>query len=219
MTTRRNFAAPVLDRLLQREVETSIEVPATMAYAFNSLYEGGGDNLDDGTWLRRSDTELGIGLADSDGVDFPTDLILPATGVMVSWDGAAASILTITALVIVRVGFSNQPVSLRITFGSTLPSAGTSLSLTVTTGGTKTTTQTVTRSVWCARHDFSARDQLNIAPGQFFELSDRRFVVRFEGPSWDVGDTFTFEGESYTVRGVSQLGRSRHLELLARVAG
>ena len=77
-------------------------------------------------------------------------------------------------------------------------------------------TSTTEVKVWAARRDFTSRDQLNIAPGQFFELSDTRVIVRAEGPAWDVGDTFTLEGESYTVRGVSQLGRSRHLELLAR---
>ena len=80
-------------------------------------------------------------------------------------------------------------------------------------------TSTTTLSVWCSRRDFSARDQLNIGDGSNFALSDRRFTVRAEGPAWAVGDTFTFEAESYTVRGVSELGRSRHLGLLARVAG
>ena len=76
-----------------------------------------------------------------------------------------------------------------------------------------------TVTVWAARRDFMSRDQLSIAPGQIFELSDTRFVVRAEGLPWAVGDTFTFEGESYVVRGVSQIGRSRHLELLARTTG
>ena len=219
MTTRRNFAAPVLDRLLQREVETSIEVPATMAYAFNELHTGGGStDLDDGKWLRPSDTELIIGTADSDGVDFPVDLMLPVT-VAVAWDGAAASDLSLTTLLIVRNLFSFAPISIRLTFGAALPAAGTALAITVATGGTQTSTQTVTRSVWCARRDFTGRDQINIDDGQFFELSDTRVIVRAEGPAWDVGDTFTLEGESYTVRGVSQLGRSRHLELLARKVG
>ena len=71
--------------------------------------------------------------------------------------------------------------------------------------------------VWAARRDFRARDQLNIGPGQFFELSDSRFIVRAEGPAWAVNDTFTFEGDTFTVRGVNELqGRSRFLELLVR---
>ena len=80
-------------------------------------------------------------------------------------------------------------------------------------------TSTTEVKVWAARRDFASRDQINIGDGSFFELSDTRIIVRVEGPAWDVGDTFTLEGESYTVRGVSQLGRSRYLELLARSAG
>ena len=75
-------------------------------------------------------------------------------------------------------------------------------------------------TVWASRQDFRARDQLNIGDGSNFELSDRRFIVRAEGlPAWDVGDKFTSEGEAYTVRGVSQIGRSRFVELLARTTG
>ena len=75
-------------------------------------------------------------------------------------------------------------------------------------------------TVWAARLDFRARDQLNIGDGSFFELSDRRFVVRAEGLGWAVGDKFRDDaGEIYTVRGVSEMGRGRFLELLARSAG
>ena len=62
------------------------------------------------------------------------------------------------------------------------------------------------------------RDHLNIGDGSNFQLADTRIIVRAEG-SWEVGDTFTLEGQRYVVRGVSQLGRSRFLELLARGAG
>ena len=74
-------------------------------------------------------------------------------------------------------------------------------------------------TLWAGRRDFASKDQLNIGDGSFFELSDTRIIVRAEGLVWEVGDTFTLEGERYTVRGVSQLGRSRHLELLARATG
>ena len=72
-------------------------------------------------------------------------------------------------------------------------------------------------TVWCSRRDYRGRDQLNIGPGQHFELSDSRFVVRSEGPAWAVNDTFTFEGDTFVVRGVNELqGRHGFLELLAR---
>ena len=57
MTQARDYS-PVLDRLLTREVTTTVEVPAVMTYAYDALYIGGGDNLDAGTWVRTSDTEL-----------------------------------------------------------------------------------------------------------------------------------------------------------------
>ena len=74
-------------------------------------------------------------------------------------------------------------------------------------------------TLWAGRRDFASKDQLNIGDGSNFELSDRRFVVRAEGQAWAVGDTFTHEDSTYVVRGVSELGRSRHLELLARSTG
>ena len=216
MTTRQ-FASPVLDRLLQRETTTTVEVLALMAFAYDALYIGGGDRLDPGTWRRDGDTELRLALLDSAGLSFPTDLMTPLAGVEVAFDGAAATTLSLTALEVVRFGFNLTPASLRLTFGADLPAAGTALTVTFDTGGTQTVTKTATRSVWCARRDFRARDQLQAGDGQFFELSDTRFVVRAQGQAWDVGDTFTFEGESFTVRGVSELlGRLRFTELLAR---
>ena len=218
MTTRRDFAAAhVLDRLLQREVTTTVEVPASAVYTYDAPYTGGGDNLDAGTWLRNSDTELSIGLADAAGVDFPTDLSLPAS-VAVAWDGAAASDLDITALVIVRAGFTFVPISLRLTFDSALPAAGTALAITVHTGGTQTVTQTVQRPVWATRRDFLGRDLVTAYEGSLLTIADSRFIVRAE--KWDEGDTFTDdEGVTRTVRGVAQIGRGRYLELLARSVG
>ena len=83
-------------------------------------------------------------------------------------------------------------------------------------GGTQTTTSTTEQEVWCGLKDFTGRDQINIAPGQFFELSDTRVIVRADG-TWDVGDTFTLDGDSYTVRGIARVGgRRQYLELLSR---
>ena len=93
MTTRRDLAAPVLDRLIQREVTTPVEVPASAVYAYDEQELGSSDNLDAGRWRRNSDTELSIALEDSNGLTFPTDLTIPASDVAVAWDGAAAAIL------------------------------------------------------------------------------------------------------------------------------
>ena len=81
-------------------------------------------------------------------------------------------------------------------------------------------TSTTEVKVWAARRDYSARDQTRITDGTDFTLEDSRFVVRAEGASWTVGDRFTFENESFLVRGVNELlGRGRWLELLARSIG
>ena len=76
MTTRRG-ESPNLDRRLTREVTVETEAPATMAFAYAAPYTPGGDNLDDGTWRRDSDTELGIAFEDSNGANFPQDLVTP----------------------------------------------------------------------------------------------------------------------------------------------
>ena len=87
--------------------------------------------------------------------------------------------------------------------------------ITLPTGGMSAPTEGE-QKVWCGLRDFTGRDQLNIAPGQFFELGDTRVLVRADG-SWDVGDTFTLDGDSYTVRGIARVGgRKQYLELLSR---
>ena len=147
MTTTRDYA-PVLDRVIRREVSTEVEVSATTAYVFDALYLGGGnDNIDDGAWVRDSDTELSIGLNDSNGLPFPLDLTLPVGGVEVSWDGGAVSTLGITTFLEVRTGFNQTVTALRLTFDGTLPAAGTALTIMVPSGGT----QTVTRDGYAKR--------------------------------------------------------------------
>ena len=220
MTTSRDFAPPVLDRLLQREVTSTVEVPASAVYAYDEQELGSSDNLDAGRWRRNSDTGLSIALEDSSGLTFPTDLVIPASDVEVAWDGAAATTLTITALAIVRDPLSFVPLSIRLTFDPALPAAGAALAIGIQTDGTQTVTQTVTRPVWAARRPFLGRDLLRITDGSIFSLQDVRFIVRSEGPALDEGDTFTDdEGVTRTVRGVAQIGRSRHLELLGRAVG
>ena len=72
------------------------------------------------------------------------------------------------------------------------------------------------QKVWCGLRDFTGRDQLNIGEGSNFTLSDTRVLVRADG-SWDVGDTFTLDGQGYTVRGIARVGwRRQYLELLSR---
>ena len=93
-----------LDRLLTREHTVEIEVPATTTYAYDTQELQTGDRVSDGAWWRDSDTELAIGLNDSNGLSFP-DLTLPTNGVEVAWDDATATILNVTDMVLLRNPF------------------------------------------------------------------------------------------------------------------
>ena len=221
MTTPRDYA-PVLDRLLQREVSTMVEVAGTVSYVFDAEYTGGGnDNLDDGTWVRDSDTQITIGLADSNGIPFPLDLSLPAQGVEVSWDGGAVETLTLTTFLEVRTGFNLTLTALRLTFDGELPAAGTALTIQVETGATQTVTQTTERPVWAARRDYRGRDFLQLSTTDaLIRVTSTRFIVRAEGPAWDIGDTFEDDkGATQTVQGIGEIGRGRWLELLTQSTG
>ena len=137
MTTR--ASVPRLDRQISHEVTTTVEVPASKTYVFNTE-ELSTDRIDDGGWRRDSDTELAIGLNDSNGVSFP-DLFPPLTDAEVAFDGATATILTLTGFAFIRNPFG-QLLGILLTFDDVLPAAGTALSLMVPTGGTQSVTQT-----------------------------------------------------------------------------
>ena len=213
----------MLDRLIQREVSVEVEVPAKTVYAYDAQELMSG-RVGDGEWRRDSDTELGIGLEDSNGLSFP-DLTLPAQGVEVSWDGAAATVLTVTGMEILRDPLSFISLGILLTFDATLPAAGTALTITVESGGTQTVTQTATRSVWAARRDFLGRDFLRVGPisdtQRLIGIASSRFVVRAEGPAWAIGDIFTDDkGAPQTVQSVGEVGgRGRWLELLTQSTG
>ena len=222
MTTQSRDYSPVLDRLIRRVVSVEVEVAGTIGYVFNAEYTGGGnDNLDDGTWTRDSDTQITIGLADSNGLPFPLDLSLPAQGVGVSWDGGAVETLTLTTFLEVRTGFNLTLTALRLTFDGELPAAGTALTIQVETGVTQFVTQTATRQVWAARRDYRGRDFLQTSDtGSLIGITSTRFIVRSEGPAWAIGDIFTDDkGATQTVQGVGEIGRGRWLELLTQSTG
>ena len=215
MTTRE--FTPRLDRQISHEVTTTVEVPASTAYVYDTERFQTGDRVDDGEWRRDSDTELAIGLNDSNGVSFP-DLTTPTSGVEVSWDGAAVTTLTVTVFGILSNPFG-LPLGILLTFDGVLPAAGTALSLMVPSGGTQTVTQTVTQTIWAQRKDFSGRDFSQVVQGGIISVRDTRYVVRSESGPWADGDTFTDEdGETLTVQGVQQIGRA-FVELLVRSGG
>ena len=77
-------------------------------------------------------------------------------------------------------------------------------------------TPATSRTLWCARMDFAMRDMLRTDAGGLIEVEhDSRFHVRWAS-SWKVGRTFTYRGEQWQVRAISEIGRRRGLELLAR---
>lgn len=80
--------------------------------------------------------------------------------------------------------------------------------------------ETVRRKVWAALRDFHGRDIIQYTIGGLLTIGDSRYIVRAGLSEWNVRDTFLDE-ENYirTVRGVSQIGRSRYLELLVRRIG
>ena len=74
----------------------------------------------------------------------------------------------------------------------------------------------VTRRVWCSYRPFTSRQQLQVGDSGLISLQDARFIVRADG-AWSTGDTFTFQGGSWTVEGIAEIvGRERFLELVAR---
>ena len=222
-TPRERDYAPVLDRLLQRVVTTTVEVPATISYVFDAMETMSGDRVDDGEWRRDSETELAIGLNDSNGLvfPFPDELTLPIVGVTVAFDGAAATTLTLTASRLLT-NIQSLPLGHLLTFDGTLPAAGTALTLMFPSVGTQTVEQTATRPVWAARRDYRGRDFLQVEEniGSIITRTSTRFVVRAEGPAWATGDTFTDDkGKTQTVQGVGEIGRGRWLELLTQSVG
>ena len=112
MTTRE--FVPRLDRQISHEVTTTVEISASMTYAYDAGELTPGDRIDDGEWRRDSDTELAIGLNDSNGVSFP-DLIPPLAGAEVAFDGATATILTLTGFELLRNPFG-QLLGILLTF-------------------------------------------------------------------------------------------------------
>lgn len=95
--------------------------------------------------------------------------------------------------------------------GQNLPEADAEARFTVRQAGAATT-----RTLWCARMDFAMRDMLRTDAGGLVEVEhDSRFRVRYSS-DWEVGRTFTYRGETWQVRAISEIGRRRGLELLAR---
>ena len=220
MTTREFM--PKLDRQISRQMTTMVEVPGTKTYSYNTEYTSGGNtDLDAGTWVRISDTLLAIGVNDSNGLPFPEELEIPASGVEVAWDGATATILTITDLTVMRHGFTFQAISIHLTFDGTLPAAGIALTLGIDTGESTTVEQIIEVPVWAGRRDFSG----GTSPGGTSPRWSRAALSRSATPGMSCGPkavpgllgtpVSTRTARRWWCRGVQQIGRG-YLELLAR---
>ena len=216
MTTRE--FTPRLDRQISREVTTTTTAPGGADFTWAEELTVVIDPQD-GQWRRPSDTQLVLAATPSTGGAFPEDLEAPVSGVEVSYDDAAATELTITAIEIKRHFFTFAPLVFTLDFDGDLPASGTVLKMRLPGGMDIEVTTTEDVKLWAGRRDFSGRDFSQVVQGSLITLRDTRYIVRAESGPWAAMDTFTDEnGETLTVQGVEQIGRG-YLELLARSGG
>ena len=215
MTTLRNEF--VLDRMLSREASIPGPDVVDPTYRFNSKVTSvtGLDAV--GKWFLDG-VNLYVYREDADAVALPMggSLTLEDTSIV---HIVAGSYNLATTLLAYQVGLNPLHIALPDTRHLELAMApaivGSDFTISLPTGAVQTTIMG-TKKVWCTRLDFRGRDQINIGAGSNFTLADTRIIVRNDG-TWDTMDTFTFEGNNYTVRGVAKIGgRGRFLELQAR---
>ena len=206
----------VLDRLLSRE--TSIPGPTVdTTYRFNGKASGI-TNVDAvGRWFLDG-VNLYVYEEDADGVALPVggSLTLVDTSIV---HIVAGSYNLATPLLAYQAGLNPLgqalPDTRRLELAMSPAIVGGDFTISIPTGQEQTTIMG-TKKVWCTRLDFRGRDQINITNFANFTLADTRIIVRNDG-SWDTMDTFTLDGDTFTVRGVAKVGgRGRFLELLAR---
>ena len=207
----------VLDRLLTRQTAVPGPRGADPAFRFNDRQSNLGNVFIAGRWFL-DDVDLYLFHKDAD------DVALPVAGSLTLDDTSMVHIVAtgydlVTTLLVYAIGLNplgqGLPTtrSLELAVAPAIPSGNFTIALPT---GEEPPTITGTKKVWCTRRDFTGRDQLNIGDGSFFTLEDTRVIVRNDG-SWSTMDTFTLEGETYTVRGVAQVGgRGRFLELVVR---
>ena len=212
MTTPREFT-PRLDRQITREVTTTTTMQggAEFIWAEELTID---TQPQAGHWRRASDTQLVLSPNPTTGGDFPSDLEAPVSSVEVSFDGGAATVLTITAIAIGRHPFTNQPTVYTLDFDGDLPASGDVLKVRIPGGQEMTVTTTEEVKIWAGRRDFS-----QVVQGGLITIRDTRHIVRAESGPWAAGDTFTDEdGVTLALQGVEQIGRA-YLELLVRSGG
>ena len=216
MTTREFI--PRLDRQITYTVTETVLAPTLLSYTWGTEYTGSGNPSNQG-WRRDSNTRLTLALVTTSGGDFPTDLEAPIDGAGVSWDGAAASTLGITAIDVVRDPFTFRPLAVILDFDGDLPASGTTHEVSIPGTDQMEVTQTREAKLWAGRRDFTGRDFSTVVEGSLITIRDTRYIVRAESGPWAARDTFKDEnGVTLNVQGVQQIGR-QYLELLVRSGG
>ena len=212
-----------LDRLLTRQITVPGEVIFGIQFRFDTRRVGvtGADSI--GEWAKDG-VNLYLYETDADNKTLPMagSLTLDAsTEVTVEGEGGYTFTAVLTSYEVGRTGFGGTtpvPHVRHLVFASApspaLPDSG-DIVVTLPAAG-QAPDMTVNQSVWCARRDFTGRDQVRIGDAANFSLSDTRILVRFDD-SWAVGDEFTLESVSYTIRGIARVGgRKQYLEMLSR---
>ena len=90
--------------------------------------------------------------------------------------------------------------------------------------GEQTTEETVTKHYWAGRRDFAARDVVQVGANGIFEAGDVKFYIRGGDraafPISALSGVGTFldplTGQSYQVKGTSEIDRGQYVELLCR---
>lgn len=216
--------APVLDRLITstREVTRIVVIPAVPGGGTTTYrYRHSSSPTTSGS-LTPTATGMQMVATDEDGTTVPDSTFAVGVAFMADWPRPDGGTYTVT-------GFQKLSRTFLIDLqeGNVFGDAniGLPILLTVVAGDTSARTEEVTEEVtetyWAERRDFPAADVLETREaGGLVGVTDARYIVRAEIAPWSTGDTFTDEdGASRTVRGVSEVGRGRYVELLARRVG
>ena len=214
-----------LDRLLTRERVVPGPPLAGVTYRYDSKVTAIAENITptlsgQGSWAGAGHS-VWLFETDADGAAIPEadTLTLDSTSMVVfTGDGGYTFSTVLVSYLVALNPVTSSPLPdtrlLTVELDPRLPDSG-AITVTLPTGGLGPDV-TVQQEVWCGLRDFTGRDQIRITDTSFFDLSDTRVIVRADG-SWSTGDTFTLDGDSYTVRGIARVGgRKQYLELLSR---
>ena len=209
----------MLDRIIGRTLPVETMGPATV-YVFTIAATG--SPVGTFEYLRVSDTELHLAETATlqvlpGTVDLVSTMATPLAGVVVDVEGETPATLTMLDYTFVAADpfdTFGSAAHYELTFtGGILPAAGGFLTITFP-GSLQTMDAAVEQ--WAQLRQGTPDDFLTFTDRIVYQINDRVFTVRYS-KTWEVGSEFTFEGESYIVRGIEPIGRRRYLAMLARV--